>query len=534
MWKDYAKVFVDIASIASTPIGADAGYWQPDGHQTAWQADGALPGDPGYGVWVAGTAPVGGGDWDLISWFPVECDMTSVEFTTGFETFGNHSEPGSLTVNLYDQDMEYTPIGPPGGLDDIGIDTPIRIRVQFLSMFDTTPVSPMTKPDVVLWAGYIRRIVHNISIDGQHLTIINASEVIETYGRVNPVASTDLPDIFIDSLALRLDRIHQKTDKPADFPRGESSNRFNKDSSILPTTDLHDNLWQETCMAGDVYGGVTGSGMYPEEWVMIYAGYYGNTAPLGTPRVYVMDPYADSFNDIPGESFRTWVASVQVRPYCSDPDRTAFTVPCRSVTDNPSSLVPIAVAPTHMAINHALDGVANSIDLAIAGLDGSAQSFVDDASIARWGKHTYTRHDLQITHSTGTPSSGQGHLTKLGNRMLGRLGEAVYSLEGLTFPVDTARDLVTFVGYPTYRSNPTTNKRTTRNVLCRPGDWWSIHWEAPKLDAYLLICTVNHRIGPFSWECSISGELAQVNGSGPAGLPIPIPAHRDLELIGAD
>lgn len=216
----------------------------------------------------------------------------------------------------------------------------------------------------------------------------------------------------------------------------------------------------------------------------------------------------------------TWAASVQVRPYCSDPARTQWTPNANGYQAYPEDYPPIAIAPTHMAINHSLDGVANFIDLAIAGMEGSSRNYIDEGSAERWGKHTYTRHDLEIVND---PYYGPLHLDKLGARYLSRLGQAVYSIENLSFPVSTSRDIVAFVGSPYYSQDSIMN-RSMRNGFCTPGDWWSIHWEEPHLEAYLLLCSVTHSITPASWSVTISGELAQVNGPGPSGLPVPVPA----------
>lgn len=498
---EHATVTLEIASVSALG-GLEGAFWQPDGHGSLWQADGSPdPTAAGYGEWLPDITSDPHKDWESLPWWPVECDQQVISTTTGFAPYEWNADPGTMSVTLWDPKVIYSPIGPVGLLDDIGIDTPIRVKV-------TGPGKPWTaaRPFTILWAGLIRRVVHSITVDGQQVTTINASEAIEIYGRVNPVALT-VPAPMQD-LKGRTLAIHNRSDKPASIPDPDTSANLRTEgqgTQFHPADDLHDNVWQEMAHAINVHGLVAGQLLYP--YTMQTTG-AADPPIVGTPRATAIDPIYRTT-----DGWYPIAKNVQVRPYC-----TAETAPGPTY----------AISPTSLIVTHSLDGVANLVDLAVAGWANSAKSYSDQVSRDRWGTHTYTRHDLKLVQDATFRD-------QLGADILARVKQAVYSVEGLEFPVTNERDLTCLVGAPVYAyaiADPgNTYKQWLRanGSVCCPGEWWPLHWSNPSLTAWLLICSVAHNITPTSWTVTVGAEIAGLNDPAYVTWPTPVPKALELE-----
>lgn len=497
-WRDYADVTVEIASLSGLPgaSGSDAAYWQPDGHGTLWQPEGAVSGAPGFGEWVEGFISEPHKDWETLPWFSVECDMSVIETSTGFSPGEWNASPGSLSVTLWDAFIQYTPIGPTGLLDDIGIDTPIRIKVTGKGL----PWSAQY-PYTIIWAGLIRRVAHRHTPDGTHITTINAAEMIEVYGRTNPVAlASPVPSQNLDD---RTKWIHDRSDKPNGFPYPDTTSAT-AGAQFAPD-DLHDNVWQEMCAVINAAGSVAAQTLYP--WLI----YQPDATPpnIGSPRATALNPVRAP-NNLPNQ----YPTYIQVRPYCSVP------------IGDESALQYSAIAPGELAITHSLEGVANDIDLAIAGWDGSAKDYIDQPSVDRWGRHTYTRHDLKLTQSATARDA-------LGAAILKRSAQAVYSVDALEFPVTTPRDLSALVGVPAYvYDSGLGGYYRVNNKICQPGEVWLLIWREPKIECYLALTSVAHSIDRDNWKVTIAAEMQCVNTMPGPIQPIPPYSHsRTMELV---
>lgn len=489
-WQKHAKVTVEIASITGD-MGLEAAFWQPDAHGSLWQPAAPDPASVGYAEWVEDLQTDAKANWETLPWFSVHCDQQSISCSTGFEPYGWNAEPGTLQANLIDPKVIYFPLGPIGELDDIGIDTPIRVKVEELATHKTR----------ILWAGLIRQIVHRHSVDGAHLTTITGSEVTQIYGRTNPAAlTTPAPQ---NTYTGRAKDIHDRSDMPNLFPYPTIHPILDPDGSIHPADDLHENVWQEMAHMHNVHGMITIESKYP---VRLAASYITN---LGTPRVMGSPPYSYA-PDV------RELQIIQVRPYCSDPMNGA-----------PTITAPLAISPTAFDLTHSLDGLANDIDLAVVGAEGSGRHFTDQTSIDQWGRHTYTRHDLKLIDVGG---SG-GALQTLGDRMLTRAKDSVYSLETLEFPCRSPRDLRALVGFPVYTLNTGTQMYWRQTgALCAPGESWCIVWESPAFTAYLNIGTVTHEIAPEVWNVRVAGELRNINATVNVIAPIPATQRQEVSV----
>lgn len=457
-WQDHATVTVQIGSVSGSPYAATAGWWQPDIHAPKnWMAAGAVPTDPGYGVWIADVTTDPSQNWDTIPWFDVHCDQMAIDTSAGLSPYEWNANSGSLTVSLYDDAILYTPYGPPGDLDDIGIDTPIRIKVEFTSMG--------TAFTQVLWAGFIRSISHAISVGGLHTTTIRASDIIEMYGRTNPLAlTTNAP---IELLTQRVARIHGRADRPYMFPAPLIPSG---ETWYLQADDLSENVWSEMCLA-------INSGA-----LMATVTIYGRTPRLTATSVAV--PTSGGFYD--------QMRRLTISRNCTRPEGPA------NVTE------PVSVSPTSMSLNHSLDGLANVVSIAVAdGPPGSAATASDSASITAYGEHSYTRHDLKIINGHTPP-----YEPMVADRVLARLADGTYRLDALTFPISTVRDLAVLVGQRDL-GIPTGGGY----FLMQPGLWLTLAWDEPTVNGRLMVTGVEHHLTADSWECTLSGELHQVTTS---------------------
>lgn len=498
-WQDYATVTVEIASVSGMPSGGEhAGYWQPDAHGSLWQPPAPDVAAAGYAEWSPDVVRDPHSDWETLPWFVVKCDQSQIDTSTGFAPYEWNASPGSMTCVLWDASIQYSPIGPTGLLDDIGIDTPIRIKATGPGIPWLTSGSPFT----ILWAGMIRQIVHRVSPNGQHVTTISASEAVEVYGRTNPVAlTTSRP---VEQVTPRLNAIHDRSDRPLALPY-PTTYYIPQKGLQHPVDDLHDNVWQELCAAMNVHGAVTAQLTYPRNVTT-----NTNGQPLkGSPMATAIDPIW-ALRTQQTYPIHSWV---QVRPYCSD---TLVGKTVKAIS---------AIAPTELSITHNLDGVANDLDLAIANLDGSAQNFKDQASIDHWGRHTYTRHDLKLN-----PASGPPNLTILGADMLTRTKDAVYAIDNMTFPVTCPRDLLCLVGGGVYNVQSGSDWFRNNTEVCAPGEVWFLVWDNPAVTAYLMLTSVAHSISRNEWTVTLSAELQSVNNV-PGTLPVPVPKLALLESV---
>lgn len=466
-WQDFCEVVLQIASTISggENPSPNAGFWQPDAHRTTWQAPGAVPGSPGYGEWAGPSTPDPFQNWESLPWFDVKCDAMGLSSTTGFTPYEWNASPGTLSATLYDPEIIYSPIGPPGALDDIGIDTPIRILVRWTP--DSVPV------EVALWSGLIRTITHSFEPDGPHISTIAASEATEIYGRTNPPELTTLTGV--QTTKARLATIHDRSDRPGALPYPTMADG---DGLSLVTDNLAQNVWQELCLAVNSNGAVTvtrtegntprAHGIYPavDPATLQFAHTIGMECSPADEPPSLKNPNAGRWLPDDGTG-SNWL------PDGATPGSPGY---AEWVTYDP-----LVVSPTALSLTLDIGGIANDISVAPEG--GTAATAFDAGSAARWGHHSFTRHDLKME---------QPGAQTVADRILERLAWAAYHCAALPFPMLGVRDLWAFVG--------------EQNAL-QAGDWFHLNWDDPQVVADVLVCQVTHSIEPDSWTVEVTGEL---------------------------
>lgn len=459
-WQDFATVDVEISSLSGSSTPGNSGWWQPDNHAPRyWLADTVTEADSGYGVWIADTVP-DNGQWNTLPWYKVHCDVMTIESSTGLEPYEWNSSSGSMTIGLWDKAIIYTPFGPVGVLDDLGIDSLIRIVVTYFSYTSAGATKPTKQWRRAIWSGFVRSIRHAISPSGTHSTTILASDIIEMYGRSNPPA---LPSPLPAANAVqRVRDIHNRADRPTMFPFPQMNTPFN--SYYLQPDNLADNVWTELCLAANSVGTVT----TVDHW-------------KDTPQIFCRD------TDVPTDTVQApykRMDQLRIAETCSDPKGPIVMADI------------IRIAPTSMSLNNDLSGLANYVDLAAVG--GTAYIREDTASEGRFGKHSFTRHDLILNVPADADAIAQ--------RVLRRLGDGTYRCDSLTFPVISTRDLIALVGQA---ENPSPNIEGT--PLMAPGRWVTLEWTTPKVNARMFVTSVSHSITPDEWNVTISGELRSVS-----------------------
>ena len=454
-----------------------------------WQADGvAIPPDggtvpSGYGEWTGGvTGTKWSPNWSTITWRAVDCDLMAADFSTGNAPWDWNASPGNGTLRLNDPDHVYFPGGPGSGwFDDIGVNTPIRVVAHLTAAYDQNPANAAKRlPDRVLATGLIRSITHDLTPAGTASTTINFSEPHVLYGRVNREA-IHLAQAPHENY--RFEQIQGLSDDPEtgllDYPRLDDSyagDVLYGSTILMQATDVGSDLWTEMCKTGQSGAYVMGLRLYE------------NAKSSGNPRVHAfISVYPKEIGSGPSE--RSYGLDTRVlTTECSPPSATFNYTNAQNTSRAVLSLCPVG----SITFGHDDSDLANAVSISAA--NGNAEEVDDQASIDRFYRHTYQRHDLLMDNSAGVD-----YTPEIAARYLDRMVRALYHISDCDFVIEHPRDFEFTLGAPMVNSSK------TDHPPLEPSRWIKLDWGW--LLADLRVTQISHSITPTGWTVTHSYEV---------------------------
>ena len=133
--------------------------------------------------------------------------------------------------------------------------------------------------------------------------------------------------------------------------------------------------------------------------------------------------------------------------------------------------------------------------MSISAANGNAVEVDDQASIDRFYRHTYQRHDLLMDNSAGVD-----YTPDIAARYLDRMVRALYHISDCDFVIEHPRDFEFTLGAPVVSSSKTDHPPLEPSTVdqARTGGW---------LLADLRVTQISHSITPTWWTVTHSYEV---------------------------